>query len=292
MVCPVCFSNSKPPCSVGSNFSRCLKCKTIFAESLASQDQLVAYYENYYTSSNFEVPNIAVVSLNETVKNFSKYRTASNSICDIGFGAGALLEIAQKLGWKCAGSEYSTDAVEKGKENGWDVHLGDLKSDDLPGPFDILTIIETLEHVQNPQLLLEQARLRLRSGGLIYGTTPNSQSINAYLLKDRWSVITFPEHPIILSQKALKLMLKELGFIEISVQSRGLNPFDLLSSFSSDFNRKTNSNKQQLGRVDYGYSLNTKLSKNTITRLFKAQINKLLGFCNRGDTLVFSAVKP
>lgn len=291
MKCPVCFSVGKPISSLNSNYLRCQDCKNIFSVSLPSQEQLIAHYANYYTSSNFDVPNIAKLSLNRTIKNFSKYRSYINTICDIGFGAGALLQIAQTNGWKCAGSEYSSDAVTKGKESGWDVHLGDLNAGDLPGPFDVVTIIETLEHVQEPQRLLEQAVQRIRKGGLIYGITPNSQSINAYLLQEQWSVITFPEHPILLSRKSLVYMLKELGFVEISVRSRGLNPYDLLSKVFFKSKGSITSDKQELGRVDFGYQLNTKFSKNALTRLLKTSVNVILWLINRGDSLEFSAVK-
>ena len=292
MNCPVCLSNGKPISKLKRNYSRCKSCKTLFSEAIASQDQLFAHYENYYTTSNLEVPNVALLSLIVTLENFSMYRTSNNTICDFGFGAGALLQIAQANGWKCAGTEYSSDAVTKGKQSGWNVHLGDLNTNDLPGPFDVLTIIETLEHVQEPQQMLAQGLQRLRSGGLIYGTTPNSQSVNAYLLREQWSVVTFPEHPILLSRKALISMLKELGFVKISVRSKGLNPYDLISSISSSFGRKVVSDNKVSGRVDYGYKLNTKFSKNALTRVIKSQINLVLGLLNRGDSLEFRAVKP
>jgi SAM-dependent methyltransferase len=291
MTCPVCFSKGKPISRLKSDYSRCLRCKTIFSESVASQDQLFSHYESYYTSSNLEVPKIALASLKKSMERFSKYRTNLNTICDIGFGAGAMLQIAQETGWKCAGSEYSSDAVAKGRKYGWEVHLGDMTPDDLPGPFDVLTIVETLEHVQDPSHLLQQALVRLRSGGFIYGTTPNSQSVNAYILRSHWSVITFPEHPVLLSRKALKTMLKELGFVQISVRSRGFNPYDLISKASSKLFVEKNNDEDYMGRVEYGYRLNTNLSKNSVSRMFKSLANLFLGLSNRGDSLVFTAVK-
>ena len=202
-----------------------------------------------------------------------------------------MLQIAQEAGWNCAGSEYSVDAVAKGRQCGWEVHLGDLTPGDLPGPFDVLTIVETLEHVQDPLQLLQQGLSRLRRGGLIYGTTPNSQSVNAYILRSHWSVITFPEHPVLLSRKALKTMLKELGFTQISVRSKGFNPYDLISKVSSKLFVNQVNDQDHFSRVEYGYRLNTNLSKNLVLRLFKFLVNLFLGLSNRGDSLIFTAVK-
>ena len=46
-----------------------------------------------------------------------------------------------------------------------------------------------------------------------------------------------------------------------------------------------------LGRVDFGYNLNTTFSKNIIMRVLKNVIMALLGKTNIGDSLVFTAVK-
>jgi len=251
----------------------------------------LAHYSSYYTEENLEIPDVAKNSLAKTVSTFSKFRTSNNTICDIGFGAGALLEAAEALSWECVGSEYSADAIAIGQSRGWEVHQGDLTSKDLPGPYDVVTIIETLEHVQDPRELLLCASMRLRSGGLLYGTTPNAGSINALILKQEWSVITYPEHPILISKNALKVLLIETGFKDISIMSRGVNPYDVISKCKSKLRIENRIDMKDLGRVDYGYQLNTTFSKNSTMRLLKNFIMMILGKTNIGDSLVFRAVK-
>jgi len=296
LLCPICSVGGMPFTKRSSidttpQYMSCIKCKSIYANRKATQGELLAHYSTYYSSENLQIPDVAKNSLAKTVSTFSKFRTSNNTICDIGFGAGAFLDAAEALSWECAGSEYSADAIAIGRTRGWAVHQGDLTLKDLPGPYDVVTIIETLEHVQDPRELLLSASVRIRSGGLLYGTTPNAGSINALLLKQEWSVITFPEHPILISKKALRELLIESGFTKISIKSRGINPYDLISECKNKLKPRGKSNKPDLGRVDFGYNLNSTFSKNLIMRTLKKIIMTFLGITNIGDSLVFSAVK-
>jgi 2-polyprenyl-3-methyl-5-hydroxy-6-metoxy-1,4-benzoquinol methylase len=296
--CPICGGPGKPlaKSSLANSMTlylTCIKCKSIFASKKATRDELLTHYSTYYTQENLGIPEVARNSLVKTVTTFSKFRTVNNTICDLGFGAGALLDAAQANNWKCAGSEYSADAIVIGRSKGWEVHQGDLTSEALRGPYDVVTIIETLEHVQNPREFLVNASVRLRSGGLLYGTTPNSQSINASVLKHEWSVISFPEHPILMSKKALKVLLRETGFEQVTVKSRGLNPYDLIFKFRRKFKPISSGEVTSFnpGRVNFGYTLNSAFSKNLTMRILKAAFMVILGKTNTGDSLVFMAVK-
>lgn len=296
--CPICSGAGKPirqrnlmtPTKL---YMICKKCKSFFASEKATKRELITYYASYYSEENLDIPIVVKNSLTKTVSTFSKFRTSNNSICDIGFGAGALLDAAQADGWNCFGSEFSAGAIAIGQSKGWGVHYGDLTSKDLRGPYDVVTIIETLEHVQDPKELLLGAAARLRRGGLLYGTTPNAGSINALILKQEWSVITFPEHPILISKKALNRLLIHAGFKDISIKSRGVNPYDLISKFKYMRNstRACKSNQLNLTRVDFGYKLNSTFSKNFCMRMLKSVIMAFLGRANIGDTLVFTAIK-
>lgn len=298
ILCPICHGSGKSLTKWSFRKSNtfylaCINCKSFFASKKATQEELLTYYSTYYSQENLEVPEVARDSLAKTVLSFSKFRTSSNSICDLGFGAGALLDAAQAKNWKCVGSEYSSDAIAMGRSKGWEVHQGDLTPDALHGPYDVLTIIETLEHVQNPREFLACASARLRSGGLLYGTTPNSQSINSLVLKEEWSVISFPEHPVLISKKALTLLLKETGFRQISVKSSGLNPYDLIFKLRRRLKSKSSSETIGFdpGRVSFGYSLNSTFSRNLIMRIIKVVVMAILNKTNSGDSLVFKAVK-
>jgi SAM-dependent methyltransferase len=276
---------------VNKEYLRCKICSSAYSSMQISIAELSAYYNGYYTEKNLEIPDHIKRSISKTVNTFSPFRTVSNSICDLGYGAGALLEIAQNSGWRCFGSEYSPEAIEIGKVNGWKVHQGDLTAGDLPGPYDVFTIVETLEHVEKPGELISSASSRLRSGGLIYGTTPNAKSLNAFLLGDQWSVFSFPEHPILMSKKGLKSLLVSNGFTEIRIQSQGMNPHDLIRKIKKDMPKRQSLEGNGGDRVKFGYDLVEVFSSNWFLRKFKSLVNIFLSLLDIGDTLVFRAIR-
>jgi 2-polyprenyl-3-methyl-5-hydroxy-6-metoxy-1,4-benzoquinol methylase len=291
--CPICNSSVgiQKKSKASSFYARCPHCKCVYSKRFASRQEIADYYAKYYSHGNMDVPRFIHDSLKATISSFSKFRTSQGSLCDFGFGAGALLKVAHEDGWRCSGTEYSMDAILLGKTSGWEVHFGDLGKKDLPGPFDVITIIETLEHVQDPSRLIEEASIRLRTGGLIYGTTPNSLSVNSRLLGEKWSVMSFPEHPILLSRQAIFAILTKAGFTSIEINSRGFNPYDVLKTMRGKFTSCNKKNTVDLGRVQLGYELVDALGKNSFLRFMRDSINWVLSFFHIGDSLEFRAIK-
>jgi hypothetical protein len=85
---------------------RCAECRIIFADRHVTAETLIDYYKDYYNAHNLDVPQVAILSLEKTIRSFDKYRSKGNTICDIGFGAGTFLDATQKAGWNCSGTEY------------------------------------------------------------------------------------------------------------------------------------------------------------------------------------------
>jgi SAM-dependent methyltransferase len=295
-ICKICGGVASKLYSIlginqNTEYLNCRKCRCVFSKIRASEAELALYYDSYYSSENLNIPEYIRESISKTVSTFSKFRTSESKLCDFGYGAGALLEIAEMDGWKCSGSEYSPDAIEIGKTRGWDVHQGELGRDDLPGPFDVITIVETLEHVQDPNDLISKASTRLRQGGLIYGTTPNGKSLNALLLGTKWSVFSFPEHPILMSRKSIEILLVSNGFTNIRIYSQGLNPHDFIREIKRLMSKETHLKQSETNRVQYGYDLVQLFSANIFLMMFKKIVNYLLSLAGIGDTLVFRGVK-
>jgi len=296
LACNACGGKGKRPRSlIGTKenlvYVRCRGCSSSFANQEVSSKTLSDYYESYYTEENLEIPAFIRGSISNTVLSFSKFRTEMNAICDFGFGAGAFLEIAQENGWKCSGSEYSPISIEIGRIKGWDVHQGDLGEKDLSGPFDVITIVETLEHLQDPNNLIQNASARLRTGGLIYGTTPNGRSLNSRILGEDWSVFCFPEHPILLSKKSLRALLSSNGFTEIDVHSQGFNPLDMIRKIKQILSIGLDHKVEVKSRVQFGYELVELISRNRFLFFLKTLVNFFMSRLGVGDTLVFRAIR-
>ena len=107
-------------------------------------------------------------------------------LLDIGAGSGILIEQAKKLGFEAMGVEPSIELQTRAVQHGLNVHLGVLPHIDIRGPFDIITVVDVIEHVSDPIGLLRQARELLAPDGLLLVTTPDRGSVAALLMGWKW----------------------------------------------------------------------------------------------------------
>jgi 2-polyprenyl-3-methyl-5-hydroxy-6-metoxy-1,4-benzoquinol methylase len=293
-VCPVCQSENFKRlrnCKDKANplWRKCSKCKTVYARTVPSSEELADLYLDYYHSESPAVPAFVTSRLRDVFTKLNNYRSDINGILDIGFGAGTFLDVASQEGWKCYGTEYSPDSVKEALGKGWVAHLGDLSTGDLVGPFDLVSAIEVLEHVATPEIVIANASKRLRIGGAFYGTTPNGQSLNLRVLGEKWSVLSYPEHQVLLNPKSLRLLLTLNNLSPLQVKTKGINPADLINSLRSRKSIKSGPEKQTSNRVELGYSINSAFEKNSAARNVKRMVNTLLSALALGDSMEFLA---
>jgi SAM-dependent methyltransferase len=107
-------------------------------------------------------------------------------LLDIGAGSGILIEQAKKIGFEAEGVEPSIELQTRATELGLKVHLGVLPHPDVNGRFDVITIVDVIEHVPDPVGLLRQARELLAPTGVLLVATPDRRSLVARLLGWKW----------------------------------------------------------------------------------------------------------
>lgn len=107
-------------------------------------------------------------------------------LLDIGAGSGILVQAAQERGIDAEGVEPSEWLSVAAGSHGCRVHKGVLPHPDVQGPYDIVTLIDVIEHVEDPAGLLKVASAELASDGLIAIVTPDASSVAAKLMGWRW----------------------------------------------------------------------------------------------------------
>lgn len=107
-------------------------------------------------------------------------------LLDVGAGSGPLVEEALALGLRAEGLEPSGWLRDHAARLGLPVHHGVLPHADITGAFDVVTLIDVIEHTTDPFSLLRQACEALAPGGLLVLVTPDVSSIAARLLGCRW----------------------------------------------------------------------------------------------------------
>lgn len=109
--------------------------------------------------------------------DFSKY--PPGKLLDMGCGAGRLLIDWQKLGHKGYGVDLDANArtLSRSCTDAFDAPftITDYPPEEEKGTFDYLTIIEVLEHLENPLEALKEWSEYLKVGGIVMASVPAFQ---------------------------------------------------------------------------------------------------------------------
>lgn len=111
---------------------------------------------------------------------------AGRRLLDVGAGSGILVEAAIGFGCEAQGIEPSEWLARQATNRNLPVSQGVLPHPEINGRFNLITMIDVIEHVSNPRDLLSSAAAHLTPGGVIVLVTPDVRSIVARLLGTRW----------------------------------------------------------------------------------------------------------
>jgi 2-polyprenyl-3-methyl-5-hydroxy-6-metoxy-1,4-benzoquinol methylase len=131
-------------------------------------------------------------------------------LLDVGAASGILLEQAGKLGFDGEGVEPSRSLAKSAQDAGLKVHLGIFPHPAITGPYDVITLIDVIEHVPCPIQLLKEIGAHLKPDGVGALTTPDVQSFVARMLGPRWWHFRVA-HIGYFSRKTMQRALDEAG---------------------------------------------------------------------------------
>ncbi len=144
-------------------------------------------------------------------------------LLDVGFGNGAFLKLAARMGWDAAGIDFDEKAVQVARAQGLEVRCGsvaELLHENVR--YDAITISHVIEHVHDPNLLLQQLFSLLRPGGVLWLETPNIQSDGARRFGPHWRGLEVPRHLVLFNSASLRLSLRKAGFEQIHQRWHGM----------------------------------------------------------------------
>jgi SAM-dependent methyltransferase len=280
--CPGCLSSAGTDIGTANGFDirRCGSCATLFTAALPTAAAAKDYESFYAGERNLAVPAFVLGRLEQTVSSLERYRSL-NRWLDIGCGTGTLLQAVRNKHWEGVGTEVAPAAVQAVRAAGLEVRLGETGDLDLPAAgFDLVSMVEVIEHVPDPHELIADAARLVRPGGALYLTTPHGRGISARLLRTRWSVVTPPDHLQLLSLRGLRAALERAGLVVRSVSTHGLNPYELAAGLR--FGRVRTATH---GNTETSYRLNESLSTHRSGVIVKRAVNGVLSTVRLGDTL-------
>jgi 2-polyprenyl-3-methyl-5-hydroxy-6-metoxy-1,4-benzoquinol methylase len=148
------------------------------------------------------------------VRDIERYKK-SGKLLDVGCGQGAFLSACIGSGFQLYGVEPSkhTYAVASEVAPGCTLQNCTLQEAKFPGNnFDVVTIINTLEHLLIPKETVTEAHRILSPGGLLVIETPNVAHWIVSLMRSSWVQFLVPDHIVFFSKDTLTSMLNDIGF--------------------------------------------------------------------------------
>ena len=293
--CPACKSVQRRDLGIKNKLEivSCLECDTIYTP-YSPWYSSTYYYVDYHEHCD-PAPNAYVrARLHEITSEFAPYRQ-NNRLLDVGCGAGAMLEAATKNGWNVQGVDVSASAVKHSRSLGFDVFHGELQEAKLPDQyFDVVTAGELLEHVFDPQVVMNEIARLLRPGGLLWTTTPHSRGLSARVLGIEWGNVRPPEHLQLFSSSGLRLVLERAGFHDVKLRTEGGNPFEIwnaLKSRRSSSAPECEAAETETAREALDSWLSTTVEQGRSRRALKNAVNSILNISRLGDSLKVVAIK-
>ena len=232
--CCVCGSTDATPIGKGKDFEyhtssdtftavRCNSCSLVYLNPrpLASEFEII--YPPTYHAFDFSKKEYGFVynvrSRLEAKRTLSRCHHLPDDarILDVGCGDGFHLDLLRRFGnkkWTLEGVDLDKRAVKAATKSGLNVHLGRVQEIELPAEsYDLIFMIQTIEHVEKPDEVLNSIHNLLRKGGRLVIVTDNTDSIDFnWFKRGHWGGYHFPRHWNLFNRKSLSQLAEKTGF--------------------------------------------------------------------------------
>ena len=190
-------------------------CNDCSFQQCSDVEEITKFYEDMEDKEYIETSKARSIQAKKILKQINK-KVKSGRLLDIGAGSGILVEEAINFGFNSEGLEPSKWLCKIAREKGLNLHNTVLPSKKLKGKFDVITLIDVIEHVTDPVELLKNINNLMVRNGLGVLVTPYVGSFASRLMRFRWWHYR-TAHVCYFNLKTIDLALKQSGLKRISI---------------------------------------------------------------------------
>jgi len=241
--CALCRSASERYCAVQDGaYRRCRTCGALFLHPMPTPDEMRAYAERHYREGVYaeyaRARSLKIATFRQRLALIRKHAPGGR-LLDIGAACGFMLEAALEAGYEPAGVEFSEEAIRlAAPEVRGGITRGDM-NDLPPGQYDVITAFDILEHAQDPLATLRAWADRLRPGGVLALTTPDTDSFLRKAMRGRWPMLQPMQHTVLFSGTSMPRFLEAAGLqvLELREATKVMTPAYLVGQLEPYFPR-------------------------------------------------------
>lgn len=204
---------------------QCVRCSHHFLDGW-EQSYDVGAYDYYRSRAGLQREDLyddLTTSRLQAILGRLRRSVVADKVLDVGCGEGQLVLAGREMGLDARGIDVSEPAIEVCQAHGLPCRVTDLFSPELDGErFDIITLVETIEHVPHPVAFLDRTRTLLAPGGVVWLTTPNFYSLGKRILGGKWAVLA-PEHLSYFTPGSLEHVSHTAGYRDTTIRSRTIS---------------------------------------------------------------------
>lgn len=196
---------------------RCASCGLHFANPLPHPETIEGFYAGQQEPNAWEMLNYVEATADRVAywsrfaEKLTRLAGEPGRLLEIGPAAGHLLRAAREQGWAVMGVEAAPKFSQIIRRQGLPVHdgtLATLDSDD--GVYDVIVMIDVLEHLPDPISDLAHCRRLLRPRGHLVVATCDIGSLAARYYGLRWRQLVL-SHTFYWTERSLSLALEQAG---------------------------------------------------------------------------------
>lgn len=205
-------------------YVRCPTCGLVFLYPRPTRQSVEDYFRETYDGDYgaVEACDDRRPVYQSVLQHLSLYRSSPGALLDVGCGDGEFLLLCRRAGWDCTGIELSEQAATRAAQKGLTLlPLHALEGGEDGRRFDVVALINVLETVADPWIMLRRAVDLLTPRGLVIVRATNGLFHLPMRAPARWIGSRYDQafHWYLYTTKSLKTLLESVGLKVIGLRN-------------------------------------------------------------------------